>query len=199
MCVEMHRMLDQADDVTTAMLLNPVVEIAQLRSRQLAEERNIKLGGGVAHKVGSASGTHLDVEVTFRGLSALSTASRAAFQPTVTVFAGDDNSSGHAISWQCDQDTSALKLDSGSGGWVNGTTGGGPLALRASKDSLSVRVLVDASVVEAFWDGGRARYTAHTSGNPQGNAGVMVGAGAIDNGVVSADIDVYEMSSMWLS
>ena len=180
------------------MLLNPVAEIAQLRSRHLASERDIKLGGGAAHNVTSASGTHLDIEITFKGLTALSTAGRATFQPTATVFAGD-GSSEHPISWQCDQNSSALKQDVGSGGWIHGTTGGGPLALRASQDSLSVPVLVDASVLEAFWDGGRARYTAHTNGDLQGNAGVMVGAGEIDNGVVSADIDVYEMSSMWLS
>ena len=82
---------------------------------------------------------------------------------------------------------------------MNGTVGGGPLALRTSQDSLTVRVLVDASVVEAFWDGGRARYTAHASADPEGGTGVTVGAGEIDDGVVSVDIDVHEMSSMWLS
>ena len=177
------------------MLLNPVAEIAQLRARHLASERDIKLGTGRSHNVSSASGTHLDIEVTFNGLKALPATSRAAFQPTVTVFAGNGN--GHSISWRCDQNASALKQEGVS--WVNGTVGGGPLALRTSQDSLTVRVLVDASVVEAFWDGGRARYTAHASADPEGGTGVTVGAGEIDDGVVSVDIDVHEMSSMWLS
>lgn len=181
------------------MLLNPVAEIAQLRATQLAEERGIKLSGGKSHNV-SASGIYLDITVTFNGLRTLFAADRVAFQPTVKVFAGSGDDTGHAISWQCTQNATTLEQQLNGVGWVNGTTGGGPLALRASQDSLSVRILVDASVVEAFWDGGRARYTAHASADPEesgGGAGVTVGAGAIDR-PISVDIDVYEMSSMWL-
>lgn len=184
------------------MLLNPVAEIAQLRARQLAAERGIKLSGDKSRRVSGASGAYLDINVTFSGLRTLSAADRAAFQPTVTVFADNDDGTGHAISWQCTQHASTLEQQLNGVGWVNGTTGGGPLALRASQDSLSVRVLVDASVVEAFWDGGRARYTAHASADLEGSGnstGVTVSAGAIDNGPISVDIDVYEMSSMWLT
>jgi hypothetical protein len=188
----------------------------KLRERALSA--GIKLGGGAAwHNFSSASGTHLDIEVTFKGLTALSAASRAAFQPTVMVFAGAGGSGGHNISWS-PLPGSLDETDNGDGNadnssdWVNGTAGGGPLALRLSQDTLAVRVLVDASVVEAFWDGGRARYTAHASaaGSPDvtnyeggaggGGAGVMVSAGAgLKEGLISADIDVYEMASMWLS
>ena len=188
----------------------------KLRERALCA--GVKLGGGAAwHNVSSASGTHLDIEVTFKGLTALPATSRATFQPTVIVFAGAGGSGGHSISWSplpSLDETDNIDGNADSGDWVNGTAGGGPLALRLSQDTLAVRVLVDASVVEAFWDGGRARYTAHASaaGSPDatndeggaggGGAGVMVrvsaGAG-LKEGLISADIDVYEMASMWLS
>merc|ERR1711924_145013 len=86
----------QADDVTTAMLLNPVAEIEHLRVRKLATERGVKLGGGAYYNVDSASGTHLDIVVTFKGLGGLPPAGYAAFQPTVTVFAGAGGS-GYAV------------------------------------------------------------------------------------------------------
>jgi beta-fructofuranosidase len=185
------------DDPTTAMLSNPVAEIDALRAKKLASEQGVKLGGGggkrsgVQHLVTTARGTHLDILVTWKGLRALSAADRTAFRPAVTVFAGAGNR-GHTISWQ------AIGTVEKKDGWVNGIAGGGPLALRASQDELSVRVLVDASVVETFWDGGRARYTAQVSS--QGSRdGVIVSAGAVKPGIVVADIEVYEMSSMWLS
>ena len=78
-----------------------------------------------------------------------------------------------------------------------GLSGGGPLALRASQDALSVRVLVDAIVVEAFWDGGRACSTGRVTGRP-GNDGVLVSAGDVTTGVITADIAVWEMGSTWL-
>ena len=187
----------EGDDVTTVMLLNPVAELDALRAQTLASEQGIKLGGSTSawHNVTAARGTHLDILVTFKGLSALSAADRATFQPAVMVFAGA-GSSGHTVSWQA----VASEASAGEGGWVNGTAGGGPLALRASQDELFCRVLVDASVVEAFWDGGRARYTAHASMDQEvGGDGVMVGAGAVKVGTISADVEVFKMSSMWLS
>ena len=82
-------------------------------------------------------------------------------------------------------------------GWVAGTVNGGPLALRATADVLEVRVLVDGSVIEAFWDGGRARTTSRAT--PPAAAvqqlGLRVQASAAG---VTADIDVWEMGNAWL-
>lgn len=90
-------------------------------------------------------------------------------------------------------------------GWVEGSVNGGPLALRATQDTLQFRVLVDGSVVESFWDGGRARTTSRTS-NPfpppraTQELGLRVSAtvsGSASN-AITADIDAWEMSNMWV-
>ena len=75
-----------------------------------------------------------------------------------------------------------------------GQINGGPLALRTISDTLEARVLVDGSVIEAYWDGGRARYTSrfYPSTAPHG---LRVFA---SNDKVTADIIVYEMGSAWL-
>lgn len=81
-------------------------------------------------------------------------------------------------------------------GWVEGEINGGPLALRTASDSLEARVLVDGSVIESYWDGGRARYTARSYPPPNGSHGLWVSA---SNGKVTADIMVYEMGNAWLA
>jgi hypothetical protein len=105
---------------------------------------------GVWHNVSGARGSHLDIEVTFHGLSKLSPADRARFVPAVKAFAP----LGQPISWTTlNGDSSSQR--SNDGGWINGTlhSGGsrGPLALRQGQDDLKVRVLVDATACESFW------------------------------------------------
>jgi hypothetical protein len=69
---------------------------------------------------------------------------------------------------------------------------------------MQVRVLVDGSVVEAFWDGGRARFTARATppARMQQEVGLRVvatlaGGGAADG--ITADVVVFEMGNMWLA
>ena len=89
----------------------------------------------------------------------------------------------------------------GNNSWVLGRLGQGgsqgPLALRAEQDTLAVRVLVDGSVIEAYWDGGRARYTSRAYPPPRSVAEVGLKVAASD-GRVTADVIVYEMGSAWL-
>ena len=86
-------------------------------------------------------------------------------------------------------------------GWIAGQINGGPLALRSSQDSLEVRVLVDGSVVEAYWDGGRARVTSRTypPARAAQDLGLKVSASSGAGDVaVTADIEVFKMASAWL-
>ena len=69
--------------------------------------------------------------------------------------------------------------------------------MRAAQDSLTVRVLVDGSVIEAFWDGGRARYTSRAYPPPRSVAEVGLKVAASDGRVI-ADVVVYEMGNAWL-
>ena len=77
-----------------------------------------------------------------------------------------------------------------------------PLALKTGQDTLDVRVLVDGSVIEAFCDGGRARYASRSL--PPARAvqelGLRVDAtiGGGEAAGVTADVTVWEMGNMWL-
>ena len=63
-------------------------------------------------------------------------------------------------------------------------------------------MLVDGSVVEAYWDGGRARVTSRTypPARAAQDLGLKVSAssGAADVAGLTADILVFEMASAWL-
>ena len=53
-------------------------------------------------------------------------------------------------------------------------------------------MLVDGSVVEVFWDGGRARATAVVFPNgSEANEGVQISAGDVPAGAVTADAEVW--------
>ena len=83
-------------------------------------------------------------------------------------------------------------------GWIGGQVNGGPLALRDTQDTLEVRVLVDGSVVETFWDMGRARQTQRIL--PPAAAAQNLGLRlAASSPHVTADVDVYAMNSAWLA
>eukprot|EP01052_Picozoa_sp_SAG31_P010973 SAG31_NODE_611_length_13558_cov_224.959730_9_plen_294_part_00 len=82
-------------------------------------------------------------------------------------------------------------------GWIDGRINGGPLAIRATQDVLPVRVLVDGSVIEAYWDGGRARMTSRSY--PPMTTEMQLGLRIkSNNDKITASIDVYEMGSAWL-
>jgi beta-fructofuranosidase len=165
--------------------------------------------------VPGVASVRLDITVTWRGLASLP-AGLVGFQPQLMLFAptnSSDSLAGPQLSWARDTrggasgSASAPPAGAGiggggaGGGWVNGTAGGmgsGPLALRAGQDSLALRVLVDGSVVEAFWDGGRARTTGQFFPADPGATGLRVSAGA-GAAAVTADIDVWEMGNMWIN
>ena len=141
------------------------------------------------------AGRHLDVLVTFRGLAGA--ASNAHLNLSVNAFAPHPI----ALSWR------PLATESEAGwvsGWVDdsmsrpslkGAPPGGPLDIRATQDALGVRVLVDGSVLESFWDGGRARQTARVW-PAAGCGGLRLSAGV--SAGVTADVEVWEMRSSWL-
>ena len=121
---------------------------------------------GVWHNVSGARGSHLDIKVTFHGLSKLSPADRTKFAPAVRVFAP----LGQPISWSSNvgggggtgggggiggESSTGTSRSASAAGWINGTLNSGgsraPLALRLGQDNLTVRVLVDATATETFW------------------------------------------------
>ena len=61
-----------------------------------------------------------------------------------------------------------------------------------------MRVLVDGSVVESFFDGGRARVTSRAYDMPDGLRWRAVMANGTAAGGVTVDVDVWEMRSAWL-
>eukprot|EP01047_Picozoa_sp_COSAG01_P050465 COSAG01_NODE_5108_length_4476_cov_14.006854_2_plen_398_part_00 len=197
-----------ADDATTSLLSNPVPELERLRGRRLVSLSGIKLSEEW-QGIEGATGRYLDVIVTFHGLvHALGPIDDArAVNLSVNAFAPPGSLS---LSWR----PLSSSLDVGAGaragartsrwveGWVSdslsqpsliGTPPGGPLALRRGQDSLSVRVLKDGSVCEAFWDGGRARQTARIFANTSQDGLWLRGTEG-----VTADVDVYEMRSAWI-
>jgi hypothetical protein len=166
----------------------------------------------------------MDVIITWKGLGALPAEGIRAFNPQVMLFAP----SRTIVSWAADgvsadgvsatvgkisgmSSTGGYNKDNhknknkNAGGvgagvkWVNGTVnGGGPLALRLGQDTFAVRVLVDGSVVETFWDGGRARTTANGVYPSDASAtGLQISSGGVP-AAVTADVDVWEMGNMWI-
>ena len=185
-----------ASDPTTAMLSRPVPELEQLRGKQLASLRGLELSAGWSSVAGVA-GRHLDVLVTFRGLAGA--ASNAHLNLSVNAFAPHPI----ALSWRPLATVPATEAGWVSG-WVDdsmsrpslkGAPPGGPLDIRATQDALGVRVLVDGSVLESFWDGGRARQTARVW-PAAGCGGLRLSAGV--SAGVTADVEVWEMRSSWL-
>ena len=70
--------------------------------------------------------------------------------------------------------------------------------------AFQVRVLVDGSVAEAFWDGGRAGFASRPlpparAEQALGFAVSAQGAGGAPVAGVRADVDVYEMQNAWLA
>ena len=194
------------DDATTLMLSNPVTEIESLR----VQPALARLTGQALAKpfvVPGVTTRHYDAVVTFRGLSALSEAELGALSVGVGIFAptnGNSSSGWRAptISW-VGTEVGAAAVD----GWVAGQvtaagcrfpeTAAGPLALRKTTDTLTVRVLVDGSVIESFWGGGRARITSRSypPAAAEEELGMAVSASTAS---ISADIEVFAMSSAWL-
>lgn len=171
-----------AGDPITALLSSPAAELSALRARSLASLTGVALGAAGAPLPGVAA-RHADIVVTFRGL-ARALAGGAAGALRVSVLADASGGGGHAVEWKAAGGSAAA-------GWAGGTAGSGPLAIREGQDSLEVRVLVDGCVVEAFWDGGRARSTHSARG-----AGHVAVASTLPN--VTADVNVWEMGSAWL-
>jgi hypothetical protein len=89
-------------------------------------------------------------------------------------------------------------------GWVAGHINGGPLALRETQDALDVRILVDGSVIESFWDGGRARTAsrAYPPAVAKEQLGLAVSATSGGGGDavkgITVDVEVFEMGNAWL-
>jgi len=83
-------------------------------------------------------------------------------------------------------------------GWVPGRINGGPLALRATQDELQVRIIVDGSVIEAYWDGGRAAMTSRSypPASSMEEAGLKISA--VGGGGLAVDVQAWEMGSAWL-
>ena len=104
----------------------------------------------IAYTVPGVNCSHVDINVTFHGLASLSALSLATFSPSVSVFAGGEKP-GVTTSWTPRAPDGPL--------WVGGSVEGGILDLRVGQEALNVRVLADNSIVETFWDGGRARTT----------------------------------------
>ena len=187
-----------ADDATNAMLAYPVAELTALRALPpLANLTAQSVGGGDCLLL-NVSTRHLDAVVTFRGLAALTAAELAQLSLVVVVFAplvpAPGGWKGENVTW-----SGAALLPPTPPlppGWLGGGVNGGPLALRSGQDALEFRILADGSVVEAFWDGGRAR-CAIRSFPPLGfeQLGLTVSA---SSGNVTADVVVYAMGSAWL-
>ena len=189
-----------ADDVTNAMLANPVAELALLRlypplANLTGQSVGVGGGGGGGLSLNVSTTRHFDAVVTFRGLAALTDAEKAQLALLVVVFAPLAPSpgwSGSNVTWGgVSPPTPPLPA-----GWIAGAVNGGPLALRSGQDALEFRILVDGSVVEVFWDGGRAR-CAMRSFPPLGleQLGLRIAASAAN---VTADIAVFEMGNAWL-
>lgn len=168
-----------ADDPTTALLLNPPVELAALRRQRLVSERGMALTAAPVALRG-VQGCHLDAVVTFRGLAKALAATPPPNQAlTFTVL-------GNELRWN------PVPAQS-SAAWVNGDVTGGPLALRRAQDTVTLRVVVDGIVMESFWDGGRARYTRQITGAASQPTLLSSGLPGI-----SVDVDIWQMGSAWL-
>jgi hypothetical protein len=87
---------------------------------------------------------------------------------------------------------------------VAGHIDGGPLALRETQDALDVRILVDGSVIESFWDGGRARTAsrAYPPAAAKEQLGLAISATRSGGGKavrgITVDVEVFEMVDAWL-
>ena len=197
-------------------------ELERLRGRRLVALRGIKLSaaGGAEAKgqmVPGISGRYLDVVVTFHGLARALLAEEeegtmALLNLSVNVYAQKNPGSSFSLSWRPSAPaaptapTAAFEAAGWVDGWVSdsesapsliGTPPGGPLSLRRGQDSLSVRVLKDASVCEAFWDGGRARQTARWFyASAESAGGLWLSAGGASG--ITADVEVWEMGSAWI-
>lgn len=184
----------EPDDATTAMLSNPVEEISVLRKERLADAQGLVLDDHGWRQVGDIQTRHFDATVTFRGLSTLRANDLAGVELGVGVLGN-----AAVTIWRPEV---FLKQSADFKSWVAGevqlqvnSTYSGPLAVRKSRDSLSVRLLVDGSIVECFWDNGRARLTSRFYGNTS-MAGLTLSGGNTKG--ITADVEVWSMGSMWL-
>lgn len=173
------------DDPSTALLLNPVTELAALRQKSLVSVRNMALNATpiVFHSVQSR---HFDIVVTFRGLEKALTGVPPPLQSlTLTAM-------GHDFSWHATR-----KGDGGGGGagWIDGVvTNVASLSLRRAQDTLTMRVVFDGIIMESFYDGGRVRFTQCVGGTGSQPPQLSTGLTGI-----TADLDVWQMGSAWLS
>ena len=161
----------RADDPSTSVLVNPVAELAALRTAALAADASA--AGAGAWAAAGVAGRHLDVVVDFRGWAAGPVgvaAQNGTFAYTFTPL----GAAGGLVR-----------------GRVEGTGGAGFLSIPATQELLRVRVLVDGSVGEAFFDGGRARVASRAYG-----AGDAVALLAPAN--ATASLSAWAMGSMWL-
>jgi sucrose-6-phosphate hydrolase SacC (GH32 family) len=167
----------------------PPPELAALHNATLANESAVRLAPNLTHAVHLPPGTGaaVDIEVTV----ALPSTPSAALHFALQVLAPTEATTGEGVTSSLH--IAAAAADGTRNVTVNGQAGDTFVVLRG-EETLHVRALVDRSIVEVFFAGGRASVT--TRAYPAlGESGVRLisVSGATVNNVV-----VHEMGCGWV-
>jgi sucrose-6-phosphate hydrolase SacC (GH32 family) len=181
------------------LTFNPISEVDSLRRHQTsATQPALKAGSRVL--IHGAGGKQLDIVAAFKG-----DFSRAGLQFGVEVLRPAAGGDGDGTDSGCTATVTVLphnqsKISGPALGQVSVSGGGsGPFlmsdqSLRDSDGVITVRVLVDRSIVEVFVHGGRGVVTHRVYPTTADSAVSLVRTDSISDVTMSAHVDVYAMA-----
>eukprot|EP00937_MAST-01D_sp_MAST-1D-sp2_P001545 g1545.t1 len=181
------------------LVANPVRELAALRNATLASEPALRLAAGAAHAVpgtGGGAAASSDTEVRFL----LPPAAASRFQVTA-LGGGGPAAAAPAEGVVVTLVVSAPAVDGSRRGLASiGDAGAakparsGAFAMLPGEAELTLRVLTDRVVVEAFVQGGRAVFTRSFVPSSAAHSAVYVAA----NTTANVAVDVWSMGCGWV-
>eukprot|EP01062_Namystynia_karyoxenos_P051182 TRINITY_DN40084_c0_g1_i1.p1 TRINITY_DN40084_c0_g1~~TRINITY_DN40084_c0_g1_i1.p1 ORF type:complete len:574 (+),score=118.38 TRINITY_DN40084_c0_g1_i1:77-1723(+) len=170
----------------------PAREVEELRAGELLHAGPLPLGPAAPHRldIPAADATQCEVEVTF-------SLPRAPVRMGVEVM-GATASAGQGtliyVDWAPPSNRSAAFYEAVTASGANLTADA--LRLSPGEDAVTVRLYVDSTFTEAYWQQGRVATTIITPESESGGAAVWLHASA---NVTVAKVQVWRMSSIWVS
>ncbi|CAD7702579.1 unnamed protein product [Ostreobium quekettii] len=201
----------QVDLETGQLLMTPIGEVEALRSAQLFEQGGMKLVPGARRALplkfpkGGSGGRQMDVSATFKlSDEASAEVSSTGFKVGVAVTHGRTGAltsvflNGSLSAGGGGVEELEMWVDrSATGGATSANLQGGRVTLGGVAKEVTLRLLVDRSVVEAVGQGGRVRATSRVYPAGRGDWGLeLFNEGAA--GSVVAGVEAWEMEGAFV-